>query len=143
MSQEVTLEAAMAVIAAAQEKAKEIGVPMNVAVVDAGANLTAFARMDGAWLGSIEIAQNKAYTARAFDLPTGDWAKLSQPGAPAYGIAESTGHPIAIFPGGVPLKADGKVVGGVGASGGLPDQDQAVAEAGAKAFPTHSVTTGT
>ncbi|MGI4791761.1 MAG: GlcG/HbpS family heme-binding protein [Janthinobacterium lividum] len=138
MGREVTLDAAMAVIAAAQQKAKEIGVPMNVAVVDAGANLTAFARMDGAWLGSIEISRNKAYTARAFDLPTGDWAKLTQPGAPAYGIAESSDHRIAIFPGGIPLKSDGKVVGGVGASGGLPDQDQAVAEAGAQAFLSYT-----
>lgn len=121
-------------IEAAKKKAESLGVPMNVAVVDEGANLVAFARMDGAWLGSIEIARNKAYTARAFDMSTKELAKISQPGDPAYGIASSTEHKIAIFPGGVPLLVDGKVVGAVGVSGGKPDQDHAVAEAGAEAF---------
>ena len=103
-------------------------------MVDAGGNLVAFARMDGAWLGSIGIAKNKAYTARAFDMSTKELAKLSQPGAPAFGIADSTDRPIAIFPGGVPL-LDGKtVVGAVGVSGGKPDQDHDVAEAAASAF---------
>jgi uncharacterized protein GlcG (DUF336 family) len=130
----VSLTAATAVIEAAKRKAESLGVPMNVAVVDEGANLVAFARMDGAWLGSIEIAKNKAYTARAFDMTTKDLAKISQPGDPAYGIASSTEHRIAIFPGGVPLVAEGKVVGAIGVSGGKPDQDHAVAEAGAGAF---------
>jgi uncharacterized protein GlcG (DUF336 family) len=133
MSQ-VTLDAAMTVVAAAQRKAEKIGVPMNIAVVDSGANLVAFVRMDGAWLGSGEIARNKAYTARAFDAPTKELAKLSQPGDPAYGLPFSTDHKIAVFPGGIPLKADGKVVGAVGVSGGKPDQDNAVAEAGVEAF---------
>lgn len=132
----VSLTAASAVIDAAKKEAESLGVPMNVAVVDEGANLVAFIRMDGAWLGSIEIAQNKAYTARAFDMTTKDLAKISQPGDPAYGIASSTQHRIAIFPGGVPLEVDGKVVGAVSASGGKPDQDHAVAKAGADAFPT-------
>lgn len=131
----VSLAAATAVIEAARKKAEALGVPMNMAVVDEGANLVAFVRMDGAWLGSVEIAVNKAYTARAFDMSTKDLAKISQPGAPAYGIASSTDHKIAIFPGGIPLVLDGKVVGAVGASGGKPDQDHAVAEAGAEAFP--------
>ena len=130
--------AATAVIEAAKKKAEALGVPMNVAVVDEGANLVAFVRMDGAWLGSIEIAKNKAYTARAFDMSTQELAKISQPGDPAYGIASSTEHRIAIFPGGVPLVADGKVVGAVGVSGGKPDQDHAVAEAGAGAFTAAS-----
>ncbi|QJW93297.1 GlcG/HbpS family heme-binding protein [Frigoriglobus tundricola] len=134
MPTDVTLQAAVAAIEAARQKADKLGVPMNIAVVDAGANLVAFARMDGAWLGSIEIACNKAYTARAFDMPTKELAKISQPGDPAYGIASSTQHRIAIFPGGIPLKAGGKVVGAVGVSGGKPDQDHAVAEAGAEAF---------
>jgi uncharacterized protein GlcG (DUF336 family) len=134
MAEKVTLAAAAAVIEAARKKAEKIGVPMNVAVVDAGANLVSFIRMDGAWLGSIEIAKNKAYTARAFDLPTKDLAKLSQPGDPAYGIESSTDHKIAIFPGGIPLLSGKVVVGAVGVSGGKPDQDQAVAEAGAEAF---------
>lgn len=130
----VTLAVATAVIEAARQRAEKLGVPMNVAVVDAGANLVAFVRMDGAWLGSIEIAQNKAYTARAFDMSTKELAKISQPGDPAYGIASSTEQKIAIFPGGVPLKAGGKVVGAVGVSGGKPDQDHDVAEAGVAAF---------
>jgi uncharacterized protein GlcG (DUF336 family) len=126
----ITLTAAMAVIQEAMQKVKSIGVPMNIAVVDAGANLVAFARMDGAWLGSIEIARNKAYTARAFDMSTEELAKISQPGAPAYGIASSTEHRIAIFPGGVLLTTNGTIIGAVGVSGGTPDQDHEVATAG-------------
>jgi uncharacterized protein GlcG (DUF336 family) len=135
MSGNVTLAGAKTVIEAAGAKAQKIGVPMNIAVVDAGANLVAFVRMDGAWLGSIEIAINKAYTARAFDMTTKELSRISQPGQPAFGIAASTDHHIAIFPGGVPLKADGQIIGAVGVSGGKPDQDNAVAEAGAEAFP--------
>jgi len=131
----VPLAVATAVIEAAKKKAEALGVPMNVAVVDEGANLVAFVRVDGAWLGSIDIAQNKAYTARASDMSTKELAKISQPGEPAYGIASSTEHKIAIFPGGIPLKVDGKVIGAVGASGGKPVQDHAVAESGAEAFP--------
>lgn len=134
LSDGVTLKRAIAMIEAAQARAEKIGVPMNVAVVDAGANLVAFARMDGAWLGSIEIAINKAYTARAFDMTTKDLAKISQPGEPAYGIAASTNHKVAIFPGGVPIKVGDHVIGAIGASGGLPNQDHDVAEAGLKAF---------
>jgi uncharacterized protein GlcG (DUF336 family) len=134
MTEHVSLAAAQTMIEAAIKKAEKIGVPMNIAVVDSGANLVAFVRMDGAWLGSGEIAKNKAYTARAFDIPTKDLAKISQPGDPAYGIANSTDHRIAIFPGGIPLLAGKAVVGAVGVSGGKPDQDQQVAEAGVAAF---------
>ena len=131
----VSLTQAQSIIIAAREKAEQIGVPMNIAVVDAGNNLVAFARMDGAWLGSIDIAQGKAYTARAFDLQTKDLAKLAQPEQPLFGIHASNHGKIIIFPGGIPLKdADGAVVGAVGVSGGLVDQDQAVAEAGVAAF---------
>jgi uncharacterized protein GlcG (DUF336 family) len=130
----VTLASALVVVDAARQQAEKIGVPMNIAVVDAGANLVAFIRMDGAWLGSIEIACNKAYTARAFDMTTRDLSKISQPGAPAYGIADSTEHKVAIFPGGIPLRIGKSVVGAVGASGGLPDQDHQVAQAGVDAF---------
>ena len=130
----VTLNAALAVIEAAQKRAEKVGVPMNIAVVDDGANLVAFARMDGAWLGSIEIAQNKAYTARAFNISTKELAAKSQPGKPLFGIATSHGGRIVIFAGGIPLKAHGRVVGAVGVSGGTPDQDHQVAEAGAAAF---------
>lgn len=134
-TRQVTLDAAGTVLDAARRRAEEINVPMNIAVVDEGNNLVAFARMDGAWLGSIDIAQGKAYTARAFDMGTEDLAPLTQPGQPLYGINASNQGRIIVFPGGVPLRADGGVVGAVGVSGGSVDQDQQVAEAGAAAFP--------
>jgi len=127
----ITLGQAREVIAAAEKKAEEIGQPMNIAVVDEGNNLVAFARMEGAWLGSIDIAMNKAFTARAFDLATIDLADNAQPGQQFYGIHASNGGKIMIFAGGIPLKRGGQVVGAVGVSGGTKPQDQAVAEAGA------------
>src|ERR1700727_1875847 len=130
----VSLEAARKVIRAGQEKAKEIGQPMNIAVVDGGANLVAFERMEGAWLGSIDISINKAFTARAFDIETKDLGKNSQSGDQFFGIHVSNHGRVMIFAGGIPLKRDGKVVGAVGVSDGSGDQDQAVAEGGAKAF---------
>jgi uncharacterized protein GlcG (DUF336 family) len=133
-TKQVTLDVAQTVIAAARQRAQEIGVPMNIAVVDDGNNLVAFARMDGAWLGSIDIAQGKAYTARAFDMGTDELAPLAQPGQPLFGIHVSNQGRIIVFPGGVPLKTDDTVVGAVGVSGGTVDQDQQVAEAGAAAF---------
>jgi uncharacterized protein GlcG (DUF336 family) len=133
-TKQVNLETAQAVIDAARKQAQQIGVPMNVAVVDEGNNLVAFVRMDGAWLGSIDIAQGKAYTARAFDMGTDALAPMCQPGEPLFGIHASNQGRLIIFPGGVPLKTDGAVVGAIGASGGRPDQDQQVAEAGAASF---------
>jgi uncharacterized protein GlcG (DUF336 family) len=107
---------------------------MNIAVVDDGNNLTAFARMDGAWLGSIDIAQNKAYTARSFDLSTKDLAPLAQPNQPLFGIDASNQGQLIIFAGGIPLIDGEEVVGAVGVSGGSVEQDQEVAEAGVSAF---------
>ena len=130
----VSLEDARRVTAAAEDRAREIGQPQNIAVVDAGGNLVSHIRMDGAWIGSVDIAINKAFTARAFDLPTADLAAMSQPGEPFYGIQESNKGRIMIFAGGVPLKRDGEVVGAVGVSGGDGDQDTKVAEAAAAAF---------
>src|SRR5499433_3920331 len=130
----VTLKDARNVIAAAEKKATEIGQPMNIAVVDAGGNLVAHVRMDDAWIGSIDISINKAYTSRAFDISTKDLAQHSQSGGQFFGIHASNSGKIMIFAGGIPLKRDGKVVGAVGVSGGSGDQDHAVAEAGAKAF---------
>ncbi|MDZ4836437.1 MAG: heme-binding protein [Candidatus Melainabacteria bacterium] len=130
----VTLEDARRVIAAAEKKAAEIGQPMNIAVADAGANLVAHVRMDNAWLGSIDISIKKAFTARAFDIATKDLATHSQPEGQFYGIHASNDGKIMIFAGGIPLKKDGKVVGSIGVSGGSGEQDQTVAEAGAKAF---------
>jgi uncharacterized protein GlcG (DUF336 family) len=134
VSKTVTLSAAQAVLEAAVKMAEEIGVPMDIAVVDEGNNLTAFARMDGAWLGSIDIAQNKAYTARSFDMATKDLAPLAQPNQPLYGIEASNQGRLIVFAGGIPLEADGKVVGAIGVSGGSVEQDHEVAEAGAAAF---------
>ncbi|MCW3047251.1 MAG: putative 15 [Solirubrobacterales bacterium] len=130
----VTLSAGQAVVEAARTKASQIGVPMNIAVVDEGGNLVAFARMDDAWLGSIDIAQGKAYTARAFDMPTKDLAPLAQPGGPLYGIEASNHGRVIVFPGGIPLVFGARVVGAIGVSGGSVDQDQEVAEAGVAAF---------
>jgi uncharacterized protein GlcG (DUF336 family) len=130
----VTLRCAEAVVHAARVKAAEIGVPMNIAVVDEGNNLVSFVRMDGAWLGSIDIAQNKAYTARAFDMETRDLAPLAQPGGPLYGIEASNDGRLIVFAGGIPLKVRGRVVGAIGVSGGSVEQDQEVAEAGVAVF---------
>ena len=130
----VTLNDARRVIAAAEKKAQEIGHPMNIAVVDEGGNLVAHVRMDDAWIGSINISINKAFTSRAFDLATKDLATESQPGRQFYGIMVSNGGRVMIFAGGIPLKRDGKVVGAIGVSGGSGEQDQAVAEAAAQAF---------
>jgi len=134
MTLDLSLAQAQAIVAAAQAKAQAIGTKMDIAVVDAGANLKAFARMDGAWLGSIDIAIKKARTARFFDLPTEELGKLSQPGGPLYGIEVSNGGLIS-FPGGLPLKvADGAVIGAIGVSGSSVDNDHAVAAAGATAL---------
>ena len=130
----VSLEDARRVTAAGEEKASEIGQPQNIAVVDAGGNLVSHVRMDGAWIGSVDIAINKAFTARAFDLPTADLAADSQPGGQFYGIEQSNDGRVVIFAGGIPLKRDGEVVGAVGVSGGDGDQDTAVAEAAAAAL---------
>lgn len=126
----MSTEQALAVVSACRRRAEEMDLKMNIAVVDAGANLKAFLRMDGAWLGSIDIAIRKARTARYFDMPTGSIGELSQPGGSLYGIEHSNGGLIS-FPGGVPLKdADGRVIGAVGVSGSTVEDDHAVAEAG-------------
>jgi uncharacterized protein GlcG (DUF336 family) len=131
---DVSREAATRVLDAALAAAEEQGTAMNIAVVDAGGNLKAFTRMDGAWLGSIDIAIKKATTARYFDMPTGEIGKLSQPGGSLYNI-EHSNNGLITFPGGVPLEnAAGEVVGAVGVSGSTVENDHAVAMAGAAAF---------
>jgi uncharacterized protein GlcG (DUF336 family) len=127
----INLETARKVIAAAEKKATEIKQPMNIAVVDEGGNLVAHVRMDGAWIGSIDISINKAFTSRAFDISTKDLATHSQSGNQFFGIHVSNHGRIMIFAGGIPLKEGGKVVGAIGVSGGSGDQDHSVAEAGA------------
>ncbi len=130
----VCLADARRVIAAGEAKAAEIGSPSNIAVVDAGGNLVAHVRMDGAWVGSIDISINKAFTSRAFDIETKALAANAQPEGQFYGIQNSNGGRVMIFAGGVPLKSDGVVIGAVGVSGGMGKQDQAVAEAAADAL---------
>ena len=133
MAEALTLELAEQVIAAAKKKSQELGVKEDIAVVDAGGNLKAFARMDGAWLGSIDIAIRKARTARYFDMETAKIGELSQPGEPLYGIEISNGGLIS-FGGGIPLQdADGNVIGAIGASGTTVEKDVEIAEAGATA----------
>jgi len=130
----LTLNEARRIIAAAEEKAAAISQPMNIAVADAGGNLIAHVRMDGAWLGSIDISIKKAYTSRAFDIATKDLAEHSQSGGQFFGIHASNSGKIMIFAGGIPLKIDSEVVGAIGVSGGSGEQDHAVAEAGAAAL---------
>ena len=130
VTQDISADQAMAVIAAAVAKANQIDTKMDIAVVDAGGNLKGFLRMDGAWLGSIDIAIKKAKTARFFDMPTGDIGELSQPGGPLYNIEHANGGLIT-FPGGLPIKtADGTIIGAIGVSGSSVENDHIVASAG-------------
>jgi uncharacterized protein GlcG (DUF336 family) len=131
---DLSLDQAHVVLAAAVAKAAAIDTKMDIAIVDAGGNLKAFVRMDGAWLGSIDIAIKKAKTARYFDMPTGEIGKLSQPGKPLYQI-EASNDGLITFPGGVPLQsADGVIIGAVGVSGSTVENDHAVAAAAAAAL---------
>lgn len=131
---DIDLDQAQTVVAAALKKAEEISTLMNVTVIDAGGNLKAFARMDGAWLGSIDISAKKARTARFFDMDSGAIGNLSQPAGPLYNIEVSNGGLIT-FPGGVPLKnASGEIIGAIGVSGSTVENDQTVAVAGASAL---------
>lgn len=131
---DITHAQAEIAVAAALKKAEEQGTLMNIAVVDAGANLKAFVRMDEAFLGSIDIAIKKAKTARYFNMPTGELGKLSQPGAAVFNIELSNGGLIT-FPGGLPLKdEDGKIIGAIGISGGTIEDDREVAKAAAAAL---------
>ncbi len=130
----LTLADARTIIAAAEQKALQIGQPMNIAVADAGGNLIAHVRMDNAWLGSIDISIKKAFTSRAFDITTQDLGTHAQSGDQFFGIHASNGGRIMIFAGGVPIKSGAAVVGAIGVSGGSGAQDHEVAEAGAAAF---------
>jgi len=127
----ITLSQAEKIISVAKEKSAAIDTKMNIAVVDAGANLVAFARMDGAWLGSLDISIKKAKTARFFDMNTGIIGELSQPGGSLYNI-EHSNNGLITFPGGVPVKdAQGNIIGAIGVSGSSVENDHIVAEAGA------------
>ena len=125
----ITLKDAKRVIEAAEKKAAEIGQPMNIAVADAGGNLISHVRMDGAWLGSVDIAIDKAWTARAFDMTTDDLSQLTQSGRQGFGLNTTNHCRVVIFGGGIPVRMDGTVIGAVGASGGSVEQDILVARA--------------
>ena len=128
----ITMENARAAIEAARKKAVELETQMCIAVVDSGANLKAFLRMDDAWVGSIDIAIKKAKTAVFFMMPTGEIGKLSQPGKPLYAI-EHSNEGLITFPGGLPIVDEqGVLVGAIGVSGSAVENDHAVAEAGVK-----------
>jgi uncharacterized protein GlcG (DUF336 family) len=130
----LTLDDARRIVAAGEARAAEIGQPMNIAVVDAGGDLILHVRMDGAWRGSVDIAINKAFTARAFDIATAELAELATPGGPFYGIQASNNGKVMVFAGGAPVRADGVIVGAVGVSGGTGEQDTAVCEAATAGF---------
>ncbi len=128
---DITMEQAQAVLEAALNKAEETDTRMDIAVVDAGANLKAFIRMDEAWIGSIDIAIRKARTARFFNMPTGEIGKLSQPGGSLYNI-EHSNDGLITFPGGLPLKnSKGEIIGAIGVTGSTVENDRLVAEPGA------------
>lgn len=131
---QITLDEALQLMNAARAKATEIGVPMVIAVVDAGGNLVAQQRMDDALLVSVDIARNKAYTAVAVKVATHDLAVAAQPGAPLYGIHTTDLGRIVIFGGGMPLKRDGRIIGGIGVSGGSVEEDMVCAQAGVDAL---------
>jgi uncharacterized protein GlcG (DUF336 family) len=130
----LTLHHARAVIAAGEARAAEIGVPVDIAVLDAGAHLKAFGRMDGALLGSIDIALGKARTAALFGLRTEVLGEFSKPGGTSPGLEQTNGG-LVVFAGGIPLtEPNGRVIGAVGVSGGSVSQDRDIAEAAAAAL---------
>tara|TARA_R110000764_G_scaffold153999_1_gene241917 strand:+ start:762 stop:1256 length:495 start_codon:yes stop_codon:yes gene_type:complete len=127
-------EDALKAVLAAKKKAEQMDVLVNIAVVDAGANLKAFVRMNGSYLGSIDVAIKKAKTSRYFDINTGDLGKLTQPGGIIYNI-ELSNDGLVTFPGGVPIKNEaGKIIGAIGVSGGTIEQDHDIATVGAMAI---------
>ncbi|KYH26426.1 hypothetical protein HAPAU_15240 [Halalkalicoccus paucihalophilus] len=131
---EITLDDAKGMIRAAEERSDEIGVPMCIAVVDGGANLVGFHRVDGALLASISIARNKAYSAVTLKMPTDEIGEAAQPGAPLFGIGTTNDGRIVTFGGGFPIESGGSVIGAIGVSGGSPDEDMTVARAGLDAL---------
>ncbi len=130
----LTLEDARKIIAAGESKALEIGVPYNLAVVDVGGNLISHVRMDGAWLGSIDISINKAWTARAFDITTEFIATATQSGQSLFGLNTTNNGKVVLFGGGAPITVGNEVIGGVGASGGSVENDIKVVTAAVAAY---------
>jgi uncharacterized protein GlcG (DUF336 family) len=129
----IDLEKAEKAIAAARKEAISLKTKMCIAVVDSGANLRAFVRMDDAWVGSIDIAIKKAKTACFFTMGSGELGELSQPGMPLYGI-EHSNNGLITFPGGLPILQNNELIGAIGVSGSSVENDYKVAEAGVKAL---------
>ncbi len=125
----LTLADARKIIAAGEKKAQELGVPYNIAVVDAGGGLIAHVRMDRAWLGSVDISIGKAWTSRAFDMATDVVAGATQSGQSLFGLNTTNQGRVVIFGGGEPVKERGVVIGAVGASGGSVENDIKVVQA--------------
>jgi uncharacterized protein GlcG (DUF336 family) len=139
----LTLDDAKRMLSAAEAKAASLGLPYNIAVVDAGGHLLAFVRQDGALIGSIDLAIDKAVTARIFDKSTAELAHLAGPGEPLFGIDQSNAGKVVIFGGGIPVTLNGSIVGAVGASAGTVEQDIAVAEAAIAALTAFNASEGT
>lgn len=132
--QRLDIEDANTLIAGARAKARQIGVPMCIAVTDESGNLIAFERMDGGKITSINLAIDKSFTAAGVQKGTHVLAEVNQPGMPAHGISSTLGGRFVTVAGGLPVLSGGAVVGGIGVSSGSPAQDQEVAEAGLQAF---------
>ena len=131
---EISHAMALKGIEAGIAKAKEIGSPSSIAIIDSGRNLIGFCRMDGALLASIEISQGKAYTARSLNMKTGDVTEHAQPGGAFFGVEVSHRTPMVVFGGGQPVSLNGEIVGAVGVAGGMIPDDEAIAEAVADAI---------
>ena len=130
----ITLDLAKEIIAGAEEEANKIGVSMVISVVDDGGNLIAIHRMDDAWLASVDIAQNKAWTSVALKMPSANLADATVPAAELYGLNTTNNGRLVVFGGGIPLVFEDKVVGAIGVSGSSVPNDVKVAEAGVKVF---------
>ncbi|WP_371860554.1 GlcG/HbpS family heme-binding protein [Paenibacillus chibensis] len=130
----MTLDIAKYLLEVAEKKAKDMGLAENIAIVDDGANLVAFHRMDHARIGGIDIAQNKAWTSVALQMPTSNLSEAAQPGHPSFGINTTNHGRVVILGGGIPLRIGDVIVGGIGVSGGTSQQDIEVANAAIQAF---------
>lgn len=134
MVDSISLDTATTLIEAAEDKAEEMDVPSVVAVANPEGNLIAQHRMDGAWLASVNISRNKAYTAAALEMPTHELAEMTEPDQSLYGLQTTDDERIVIFGGGFPLEQDGEIVGTIGSSGGLVEEDMEIARAGIDRF---------
>ena len=130
----LTLETAKQLLAAAEQKARQMGLASDIAIVDEGGNLVAFHRMDHARIAGIDISQGKAWTSVAMQMPTSNLAQSALPGGPTYGINTTNQGRLVVLGGGIPLVSDGVIVGGIGVSGGTSAQDIEVANAAVQAF---------